>query len=85
MLTEYIEAAMRKAKYEFLDGGEGFCGTIPGFRGVLGNALTLEACREDLKGALETWIVIKLQHNHNNLPVINSINLNAKRKRKAVA
>ena len=42
MLTEYLQAAMRKARYELLDEGEGYYGEIPGFQGVYSNANTLE-------------------------------------------
>ncbi len=38
MITEYIQAAMRKAKYEILENNEGFYGEIPGFQGVYSNA-----------------------------------------------
>ena len=51
---------MRKAKYEILDGTEGFYAEIPGFQGVWGNAPTLEGCREDLAEALETWLLFRI-------------------------
>jgi predicted RNase H-like HicB family nuclease len=62
MLTDYINAAMRKARYELLDENEGFYGEIPGFQGVWGNAKTLEECRNDLSEALETWILFRVSH-----------------------
>jgi CYTH domain-containing protein len=42
MLTQYIEAAMRKARYK--NNEEGFIWEIPGLRGVWPNADTVE-CR----------------------------------------
>lgn len=51
---------MRKAKYELLDGDEGFYAEIPGFQGVWANAPTLEGCREDLSEALETWLLFRI-------------------------
>jgi predicted RNase H-like HicB family nuclease len=60
MITEYIQAAMRKARYEILAGDEGFYGEIPGFKGVWANAPTLEACREELAEALETWLLFRI-------------------------
>ncbi len=60
MLTDYLQAAMRKAKYEILDANGGFYGEIPGFQGVWANAKTLEECREALAGALETWILFRV-------------------------
>lgn len=36
MLTNYIQAAMRKAHYEILPDGEGYFGSIPDLQGVWG-------------------------------------------------
>src|SRR4051794_35151381 len=86
MLIEYVEAAMRKAKYKLLDENEGFFAEIPGFRGVWANAKNLEACRDELQSVLESWLIIKLRHNDNDLPVVNGMNLNPRtRKRRKVA
>lgn len=60
MLTQYIQAAMRRAKYEILDGNEGFYGEIPGFVGVWASAATLEDCRDELSEALETWLLFRV-------------------------
>ncbi len=61
MLTDYIQAAMRKAQYEILLDGEGYFGKIPELQGVWANADTLEACREELQEVLEEWIMIGLK------------------------
>lgn len=58
MITQYIQAAMRKAKYEILEGNEGFYGEIPGFKGVWANADTLEKCREELAEVLKEWLFL---------------------------
>ncbi len=60
MLTQYLRAAMHRAKYEMLEGDEGFYGSIPGLDGVWSNAKTLESCREELEQVLEDWILIRL-------------------------
>ena len=46
MLTEYIRAAMRRARYEILEDDGSYSGEIPGFDGVWANAGNLEDCRE---------------------------------------
>jgi len=74
MLTTYINAALRKAHYEILPNGEGFFGTIEGLQGVWAQAVTLEACREELREVLEEWIVLGLQMGHP-LPPIDDITL----------
>lgn len=73
MLTEYIRAAMRLAKYEILSDGT-FYGEIPGFQGVYANEETLEACREQLQEVLEGWIILGLRPGHT-LPTVNGIEL----------
>lgn len=60
MLTQYIQAAMNKAKYDMLEGDEGFYGEIPGFDGVWSSASTLEECRAELSDALETWLLFRI-------------------------
>ena len=76
MLTAYIQAAMRRAKYEILPDDEGFYGEIPELQGVWANEDTLEACREELQSTLEDWILVGLRMGHT-LPVIEGIDLDA--------
>jgi predicted RNase H-like HicB family nuclease len=59
MLTDYIRAAMHRARYEILLDDGTFYGEIPGFDGVYANADTLEACREELREVLEEWILLR--------------------------
>jgi predicted RNase H-like HicB family nuclease len=73
MLTEYIHLALRRAKYEILEDGT-YYGEIPSFQGVWANAPMLEDCREELRQALEDWIVLGLRMGHD-LPVIENIQL----------
>ncbi len=74
MLTQYIQAAMRKAKYEILEDGEGYFGSIPGFRGVWSNADNLDDCRTELAEVLEEWLLFRLQEGQK-LPKIEGIKL----------
>jgi predicted RNase H-like HicB family nuclease len=74
MLTAYINAAMLRAHYEILPDGEGYFGSINGLQGVWGQAATLEACREDLREALEEWIVLGLRMGHP-IPGLDGISL----------
>ena len=73
MLTNYIHAALRQAKYEIIEGGL-YYGEIPGFEGVWASTVTLEACREELRETLEDWLVLGLRMGHS-LPVVDGINL----------
>jgi predicted RNase H-like HicB family nuclease len=74
MLTRYIQTAMHQAIYELLDDGT-FYGEIPTCPGILSNATTLEACREDLQNVLEDWLILGLRLGHT-LPILNDIDLN---------
>jgi len=75
MLTQFIQAAMRRATYELLQ-DQSFYGEIPGLAGVYTNAPTLEACRELLQEVLEGWIVLGLRLAHT-IPEVDGIRLDA--------
>ena len=74
MLTNYIQAAMSRAKYSILEDDDTFIGKIPDCQGVWANANTLEACRDELQEVLEGWIILGLRLGHT-LPVIDSMDL----------
>jgi len=76
-LINYINEAMKKAKYEILSDDNSYYGEIPGFDGVYANASTLEKCREELKEVLEEWILFRVSKNLS-LPTVNSISLEIK-------
>ena len=77
MLTDYIQAAMTRAKYEILEDDGTFIGKIPGLKGVWANADTQDACRNELQEVLEGWIILGLRLGHT-LPVIDSMDLTPK-------
>lgn len=74
MLTRYIQAAMRKARYEILPDDGSYYGEIPGFDGVYANTNTLEACRDELEEVLEEWILLRVSQ-HLPLPTVDGIEL----------
>jgi len=78
MLIQYIQTAMRQAKYEVLSDDGSFYGEIPGFQGVYANAETLEDCRNKLAEVLEEWIFLHLADN-TPLPVVNGMKLSVER------
>ena len=75
MLTDYVNAATRRARYEVLTEDEGFFGRIDGLDGVWTNAENLETCRDELRSVLEEWIVLGLRMGHH-IPEIDGISLN---------
>jgi predicted RNase H-like HicB family nuclease len=60
MLTKYIQAAMRRAKYEIIEDDKTFFGHIPELQGVWANAANLEDCREQLEEVVEVWLIYRL-------------------------
>src|ERR1035441_5241353 len=69
MLTSYIRAAMRQARYEIVEDDGSFYGDIPAIPGVWANAKTLEACREELESVLEGWVLLSIA-DHSPIPDI---------------
>jgi predicted RNase H-like HicB family nuclease len=74
MLTQYIRAAMHRARYEILEDDGSFYGEIPDCQGVWANADTLEACRDELQAVLEDWILYRLSKQLT-VPAIDGIDL----------
>ncbi|MGH9942329.1 MAG: type II toxin-antitoxin system HicB family antitoxin [Pyrinomonadaceae bacterium] len=60
MLTNYLRAALHRARYEILTDDGSYYGEIPDFDGVYANAAMLEACREELAEVLEEWILFRV-------------------------
>jgi predicted RNase H-like HicB family nuclease len=78
MLIQYLRAALARARYEILEGEEGFYGEIPGFQGVYAQAKTLEACRDELGSTLEDWILFRVSRQLP-LPKVSGLSLKIKK------
>jgi predicted RNase H-like HicB family nuclease len=76
MLTEYIQKALEKALYKFLEDGTWFA-EIPGFQGVWANAATVEECRHELTEVLEEWLVLKIR-DRDPIPEIGGVSIRIK-------
>ena len=74
MLIEYIQSALRHAHYELMEDGR-FFATIPECRGLWADGATLEESRDELRGALQCWMMLGMRHG-DELPVIDDIDLN---------
>ena len=69
MLTKYIQAAMRRAKYEILEDDGTIYGHSRDLPGAWANATTLEGCRDELQEVVEDWIMASIA-SHRPLPEI---------------
>jgi len=78
MLTKYLEAAMRHARYEILTDDQTYYGEIPECEGVYANAATLEGCRSELEEVLEDWLLFRIYKNLS-LPKIDGVELAVKK------
>jgi predicted RNase H-like HicB family nuclease len=74
MLLEYIQAALRHAKYEILPDDGTYYGEVPECNGVYANAEVLEDCREELREVMEEWVLFRI-HKNLQLPIIDGIEL----------
>ena len=62
MLTEYIDEALHRARYELIEDDETpYYGEIPELPGVWASGRTLEACRRELKEVIEGWILVSVR------------------------
>lgn len=68
MFAEYIQAALRHAKYEVLEDGT-YMATVEGLQGVIAVGDTIEDCRDDLIGAIEGWVALGLRLGHTIPPI----------------
>ncbi len=78
MLTRYIQAAMRQAKYKILPDGKSYYGEVPGFESVCANAELLGDCRDELLEVLERWIINHLSESLP-LPTVGGLNLSVEK------
>jgi predicted RNase H-like HicB family nuclease len=69
MPLEYVQAALRHAKYKILPDDCTYYGEIPECRGAYANAVILEDCREQLREVLEEWTPFRI-HRKLPLPII---------------
>jgi predicted RNase H-like HicB family nuclease len=61
MITEYIQAAMLKARYELIEDEEPYYGEVPELAGVWATGKTLEECRKNLAEVIDGWLVVRLR------------------------
>ena len=73
-ISAYIEAALELARYDKLEDGS-FAGEIPKLKGVAAFGRSLRECENELRSALEDWILVGLKLRHR-LPVLAGIDLN---------
>ncbi len=61
MIIEYVNEALKRARYEMIEDKEPFYGEVSGLKGVWATGKTLEECREHLDEVLDGWIAVRLK------------------------
>jgi len=61
LITEYIEAALSRAKYEIIEDEEPYYGEVLELEGVWATGKTLEECRRNLADVIDGWLVVRLK------------------------
>jgi len=66
VITEYIQAALSRAKFEIIKDEEPYYGEVLELKGVWATGKTLEECRHNLIEVIDGWLVVRL---HRGLPI----------------
>ncbi len=61
MLTEYIQEALKRAKYEIIKDKEPYYAEIPELKGVWATGNSLEECRKNLIEVIEGWLILSIK------------------------
>ena len=62
VLTEYIEEALERARYDPIDDPDTpYYGEVPDLPGVWATGDTLEVCRRELKDVVEGWLLVSVK------------------------
>jgi predicted RNase H-like HicB family nuclease len=74
ILTDYLASALSRGNYERLEDGS-YAGTIRECPGVVAFGADLGSCQDELRSALEDWVLVGLKLGHT-IPAIAGIDLN---------
>jgi len=59
MIRQYVEEALRRARYDKLEDGTYYAEVLR-LRGVLAIGETLEECRDQLAEVVEEWVLVRV-------------------------
>ena len=60
MFSEYVQEALKLAKYDTLEDGS-YIATVEGLQGMIAIGDSIEDCRRDLIEVIESWIALRLR------------------------
>jgi hypothetical protein len=76
LMERYQNEAMKTAKLEKLDEEGVWFAEIPGFDGVYASNPDFGQCGVQLREVLFDWLVLKIEQNDRDIPIVAGINLN---------
>ena len=59
MIRDYLDEALKRAKYTKLEDG-GYAAEVRGLAGVVAIGKTLESCRTQLQEVIEEWVLLRV-------------------------
>lgn len=62
MISAYIDAALSRAHYEWMQDEDPYYGEVTELPGVWASGKTLEECRRNLTDVVEEWVIIRIAH-----------------------
>jgi predicted RNase H-like HicB family nuclease len=75
LVEQYCNSALKPAILRELDNRTWFA-DIPGFHGVWANENTPVDCVTVLREALQDWLLLKIEHEDRDIPIVDDIDLN---------
>lgn len=72
MIQQYINEALRIARYEFVEDGQTYFASVPGLQGVWSEGATIEECRQTLAEVIEDWVWAHIRHGIE-VPAVNGV------------
>jgi len=79
MIREYVERALRRAKYDRLEDGT-YAAEVRGLRGVLAVGETLEECRDRIPEVVEEWVLVRVSRGMR-VPPLDGIEVGVRKRR----
>ena len=59
MIRNYLDEALKRAKYTELEDGA-YAAEVRGLKGIVATGRTLESCRAQLQEVVEEWILVRV-------------------------
>ena len=76
LMDRYLTEAIKMASLEKLEEDGVWFAEIPGFDGVFASDADFGVCGTHLREVLFDWLVLKIEQNDRDIPVVGGINLN---------